>query len=588
MSQYQATDCINQIEIAQTKIAKYNTDWNIWDIEYKRLSQEIINKETEIDSKDLNLFQWVMSQLQNNPRDALIKGPYDRYHGCGNWPGNECSETCRNIFINNGMYTTPRGRRPLSIAHHHTHMQHCSWTLPSSATYRCYCKIMTEDSKSYFDNNVSLINQLIVEKTTLQNTINQHGKDMPQFPPLVVRCCDKTIECDNKIYGPNSCFGNLQICRQSNFNILDKSRTTELENSNKTKILKIKDELNPISNQVRELLNSIFILSRQLSVSFDSNSITNSISNIKKIYDQISLLITKIETIKNINNVENEAKVLFDYITSDTTHKREMQSIYETISVDVKNLKNIILQAKNTFLNIKTIYENLLNEDLNINLLKVEKNQISKSISSLNNNLDNLEILYNTANSLTISTKDDIDKILEIYNKSVVLVKNINLETKELNEFKNSLTTIFNKFTINSFFYNDVKIIYDESLNYINNIIKRINEIKINNIIENIYNLYLIKKKNYESDLVRLDEEKLKIIQDEELKKIQEEINKNLNNIKLTNNLNIIDNKNIDNEKIINYNNDIKQEDTSSINIIYIVIGIAFFIIIILFLFIIK
>ena len=51
MSQSQATDCINQIDIAQTKIAKYNTDWNIWDIEYKRLEQEIATKETEINNK---------------------------------------------------------------------------------------------------------------------------------------------------------------------------------------------------------------------------------------------------------------------------------------------------------------------------------------------------------------------------------------------------------------------------------------------------------------------------------------------------------------------------------------------------------
>ena len=148
--------------------------------------------------------------------------------------------------------------------------------------------------------------------------------------------------------------------------------------------------------------------------------------------------------------------------------------------------------------------------------------------------------------------------------------------------------SIFNKFTINSFFYNEVKIIYDESLNYINNIIKRINEIKINTIIENIYNLYLIKKKNYESDLVRLDEEKLKIIQDEELKINQSKITNNSNNIinnpnNITNNpSNIINNpSNIDNKNIIN---NIKQEEISGINIIYILIGIGIVIITIIFL----
>ena len=582
MSQSQATDCINQIDIAQTKIAKYNTDWNIWDIEYKRLEQEIATKETEINNKDTELYNWILSELQNNSAGELVQRGGD---SCAAYRGSECSDTCREVGL---RIKTPRGRGPSGLEHYHTYNQHCNWNRVLWETYRCYCKTMTSNSKYVFDDRSRIILGIITEKTNLQNQINQHANNMPQFPPIVVRCCDKTIECNNKIFGSNSCFGNLQICRQSNFNILDKSRTTELENNNKTKILKMQKDLEPISEQIIELLNSIFNLSKNLSNSIDNSSISNSILNIRKIYDQISVLMTKIETIRNINNVENEAKLLFDYITTDTTHKREMQSIFESISVEVKNIKNLILQAKNTFSNIKIIYETLQNEDLNINLLKIEKNKILKSISLLNNYLDNLKILYDIVNSSSIKSQDDIDKFLEIYNKSVVLVKNINLEIKDLNLFKNELTNIFNKFTINSFFINDVKLIYNESINNINNITRKINEININTIIENINSIFLKNKKLYESDIIRFDEEKLKIIQDEELKINQSKITNNPNNIinnpnNITNNPNNIINNpsNIDNKNIIN---NIKQEEISGINIIYILIGIGIVIITIIFL----
>ena len=559
MTQSSATDCITQIDIAQEKIKTYNTNWNIWNIEYDRLDKLIPAKEIEIDTKDLEFYSWILSELQNNSVGELIqRGNGDN---CAEYRGSECSDTCKNAGL---KIKTPRGRGPSGLEYYETHKEHCNWDRPVWEAYRCYCKRMSSGYE--FARKVGIINGLIAEKTILQN--NRNKLVMPTFPPIIIECCDKKIECDNKIYGTNNCFGNLQICKQSNFNILDKSKTTELENNNKAKILKIKEELDPISEQIKESLNSIYNLSKNLRSSFDDNSISNSITNIKKIYDQIFVLITNIETIKNINNVENEAKVLFDYITTDTTHKREMQFIFESIRNDVTNIKNIIKQAKNTFLNIKIIYETLQNEDLNINLLKIEQTKILNSISSLNDYLNNLKILYDTANTLTISSQDELNTFLEIYNRSLILVRNINLKIKDLNEFKNLLTNIYNKFSIDSFFLNDVNFIYNESINNINNIIKKINENNINTIIENIYNLFLKNKNIYESEQIKFDENNLKKIQDEELQIIQSEITNNL--------------KNIDYKQIIN-NNDIKQEEISGINIIYIVIGIVIFIMAILF-----
>ena len=572
-----ADECIKDIDKAQKKINEYNANWDIWNIEYNRLDKLISTKETEINSEDTKLYNWILSELWKNSTGELIQRGGD---SCAEYRGSECSDICRAVGL---RIKTPRGRGPSGLDYYHTHKQHCNWDRPLWEAYRCYCKTLTSNSWKEFGDKSKIILGLITEKTNLQNQNSQHARDMPKFPPIIIRCCDKTIECDNKIYGTNNCFGNLQICKQSNFNILDKSRTTELENNNKAKILKIKEELDPISEQIKELLNSIFNLSKNLSSSIDNSSISNSILNIRNIYDKISVLITKIETIKNINNVDNEAKLLFNYITTDTTHKREMQSIFESISVEVKNIKNLILQAKNTFSNIKIIYETLQNEDLNINLLKIEQNKILKSISLLNDYLDNLHILYDIAKSSSIKSKDDFDEFYEIYNKSVVLIKNINLEIKDLNSFKNELTNIFNKFTINSFFFNEVEFIYNESINNINNIIKKINENNINTIIENINSIFLNNKKLYEL-------EKLKIIQDEELKIIQSEITNNLNNIKLIKNPINIDNIkliknpiNIDNKQIINNNNDIKQEETAGINIIYIFIGIVIITIIFLY-----
>jgi hypothetical protein len=576
MAQAQATDCISQIDAAEKKIADYNANWNNWDIEYQRLQQEIINKETEINNKDLELYNWTISELQNNSMNSLVKGIYttkDR-DGCGNWPDPSCADTCRGVFIDSGTYTTPRGRRPLSIAHTHTYNQHCSWTLPAHETYRCYCKIMTRGSTDEFNSKAAYINSLIAQKTTLQNTVSTHAINMPQFPPIIVRCCDKVIECNNKVYGPNSCYGNLQICKQSNFNILDKSTTTELENANKAKIIIINKNLVPIIDQVKEIRDTIYNLSRNVTSLIDINNISSSISNVKDIYDKISLLITKIETIKNINNTENEAKELFNYITADTTHRREMESIFRTISTNVNIIRNLIKQANNTFLNIKIIYETLLNEELNLNLLKIEQNKILASIERINKYLDSLKIIYDTVNLSIISSREDIDNLLEIHEKAIILVKNINLEIVDLNEFKKELTNIYNKFTINSFIINNVKEIYNQCIIKIENIFNRIDEFRIDIIIERIYNIILENKNIYENNLLNLDKEKLKIIQDEELNKIKIIQDEELNKIKM-------DYKIINKTDNIIIKNDTKQEEPSGLNIIFIIIGIVIVIILI-------
>jgi hypothetical protein len=567
MTLNEASSCIDKIDDAERKIADYNRNWNVWDIEYRRLEQEISNKETEINNEDLKLYNWVILQLQTNTKGWLKKRgyDYDGREGCGNWPSNSCHNFCNEDHLD--TYRTPRGRRPSSIGHYHTHMEHCKWQLSEWDTYRCYCVLMNDDSHNLFYVKKANINELINQKTTLQNTINTHARNMPQFPPITLKCCSKVIECDNKIYGPNSCYGNLQICKQNNFNILDNSKRTELEIANKAKILAIDNNLNPLFNQIRELYNTIFTLSKNVSNLINNNSISNSISSIKEIYNKISELITKIETIKNINNLENEAKELFNYITADTTHKREMQDIFETIKTKLDNIRNVILQAKNIFTIIKNIYETLLNEDLNINLLKIEQNKILVSIKKLNDYLDSLKIMKDTINSSIISSQEDFNKLLEIYNKAIILVKNINLEIKDLNEFRNELTNIYNKFTINSFFINNVKVIYNDSIKSIDNILKRINEFNIDNIIENMYSILLKNKNIFENQLLKIDEEKLKIIQDEELKKI-----KIINQISDNKLINVTDNKLINDtgNKLINDN--IKKEE--GINIIYIVIGI--------------
>jgi hypothetical protein len=558
-----AQTCIKEIDAAQALIATYNADWNLWETEYKRLESLIPLKETDIETKDIQLYNFILYELRNNPVDGLFKGEYWKNDGCGNWPGDECRNLCNEI-VNDQNYKTPRGRRPLSIDYFHTHKKHCSWTLPESATYRCYCKILSDSSRGEFLNRAKIINDLITEKTNIQNTILQHAKNMPKLKPIVVNCCDKIIECDNKFYGPNSCYGNLQLCKQSNFNLLDKSKTTELENNNLSKILKIKDDLIPVNKQINELNDSIYNISKELSKLIDNKSISNSILNIRSIYEKISPLISRIDAIRNINNVENEAKQLFDYITTDTTHKRQMISIFDSIRSSVSIIKNIILQAKNTFSNIKIIYDKLLEEDLNINLLKIEQNNILNSIFLLNNYLDDLKIIYDNVNLLNISSQEEINLFIEMYNKTIVLIKNINLEIKNINDLKNTLLNIFNKFNINSFYYNDVKLIYNQSLNNINNIIKKISDFNLNTFIENINNIFLKKKNIYYAEKINSDKNKLKIIESEELEQISSKLSNTLSNI------NLIDIQKKEDKIIIK--NDIKSEETSGININIIII----------------
>jgi hypothetical protein len=536
-------DCIDQIDYVEKKITEYNNAWNIWNKEYERLGQEIIDKQKTYEIKDLEFYNWILHQMINNPYNKLIKDGYESEpgrNGCGTWKGNECSDRCQ-LYKN----ITPMGKSPPFIDHYHTHKKHCASWLAVSETYRCYCKVVDDES---YNNKFRDVLTFLKDKTDLQNKLTQHVKDVPKLndgKPIIVNCCLTTIECDNNINGPNSCYGNLQKCYLFNENLLKISERTELEKNNKDKIIKIYNDLGTLTNQINDLLNSIFNLSNNLSNLIDNSSISNSLLNIKKIYEQISLLVIKIETIKNIDNIENEAKLLFNN-KNNTAHEKEMQSIFNLISDEIKIIKNLILQAKKTFSDIKIIYETIQDEDLNINLLKIEQTKILGSIKKINDYINILNNLYDIANKLTL-TQDEIDIFVDINDKSIVLGKNINLEIKELNEFKNSIKNIFNKFTIDSFFIKEVKLIYNESINNINNITTKINENNINTIIKNINSIFLKKKNIYESEIIRFDEKKLKIIQDEELKSIKSEIT----------------------------NNDIKQEETSGINIIYIIIGIV-------------
>jgi len=266
-----------------------------------------------------------------------------------------------------------------------------------------------------------------------------------------------------------------------------------------------------------------------------------------------------------------------------------MEAIFVIISSNVNKIQNLIKQANNTFSNIKIIYDTLLNEELNLNLLKIEQNKILASIDRLNEFLDNLKIIYDTVNLSTISSREDIDKLLDIHKKAIILVTNINLEIVDLNKFKNELTNIYNKFTINSFIINNVKEIYKQSITKIDNIFKRINEFGIDIIIDKIYSIILNNKNIYETNLLDEELNKIKIIKDEELNKIKiiqdEELNKikiikdeELNKIKIDD---IIINKT---DNII-IKNDTKQEESSDLNIIFIIIGVVILIIFIFFLF---
>jgi hypothetical protein len=559
-----AQDCINQIDAAQEKITKYNNDYNTWDNSYTDLSQQIVNKEKEIDGKDIELYNWVLSRLTDGHQ---IDGSYvhEGRNGCGNWPGSECKDMCNRQYYKT-LYKTPRGRHPSYIDYYHTYLKHCSSHLAVWETYRCYCKLMNTQDRTEFNNKEKHINDLIAQKSSLYTQLN--NLKMPVLEPIRVSCCEKNIECNNKLWGPNACFGNLQSCRQISVNILDKSAVTDLEIANKGKIEKIKKDLIPVSTQIRGLLDSIYSTFRQFNTAIDSNNIENSINKVSGIYNEISSLVTQIDKISNVNNIKNDAEVLFNYITTDTTHKREMRNIFDTISADVSSINSLIAQAKKTLTTVKDSYNTLLDENININLLKTEQTKITGSIELLNRDLGNLKTLFESANLLNISSQENIDKLLEIYNKSILLVKNINSEIININNFRNSLTQIYRKFTIDSFFFNDVYAIYENNIKKIDDIIRNINESNMDNIIEKINNLLINNKNFYQNELIKLDQEKLKKIQDEELEKnkiIRNELVDNLKNDKLL----------IEEEKIINTNN-IKQE-ASGINIniiIFIVVGI--------------
>ena len=223
------------------------------------------------------------------------------------------------------------------------------------------------------------------------------------------------------------------------------------------------------------------------------------------------------ENLKLINDYKNSAENLLKKFDAKSTFNDKITKIYNEINnlitIENDNLKKII---------------NLIDEINNYgNLLNIKSN-LDNLVSSINSDIITINNFYTLANDFVISNNEDIKNLEKInidastfFNNSKI-AENIN----SINNLKDSAEKLIKNFDNNSLLNDKVNKIYND----INDIVTNGNELytKVVNTINDINKIYLNKKNNFLSNeiydnekKVQADEEMLRIIQDEEIMKLK-------------------------------------------------------------------
>jgi hypothetical protein len=219
------------------------------------------------------------------------------------------------------------------------------------------------------------------------------------------------------------------------------------------------------------------------------------------------------ENLKLINDYKNSAENLLKKFDAKSTFNEKVTKIYNEI--------NNLITIENDNL-IKVI--NLIDEINNYgNLLNIKSN-LDNLVSSINSDLITINNFYTLANDFVISNNEDIINLEKInidastfFNNSKI-AENIN----SINNLKDSAEKLIKNFDNNSLLNDKVNKIYND----INDIVTNGNELYKNvvNTINDINKIYLNKKNKFLSNeiydnekKVKSDEEMLRIIQDKEI-----------------------------------------------------------------------
>jgi len=532
-------ECLNEINRLKTKFKNYMTEYNAWNTDYTALVNERTEVQNKINLDDQKLFSNLLDHFANSPKSWIRIG-------CES--NRRCVEWCKEKYI--PIYITPQGRRLSSIQYNN--VGNCG----SSMNVIRHCECYIPNSVGDFWNDKNAINAKInYINNDLQPRINAKAKLVPESFNYYLDCCLSDIKCDDGI-----CEGNIQLCEDKVHNQLNATQVSQIELENRNNIIKKRDTILDIQNKIISLEQLIHKESMKVWDFYDKNNIEETINNLRKIYNNVLNNFNKVQNyVFNITQLKNDAKGYYNNTRNESIYKQYIYETLNTINIDVKSINNTINIINDYYNFVKNKLDSVEKDNNDISLLNINKKNILSLIILINNNINNINALYKSSLNFNILSDEDTELLLDMYDNSKKYLDNLIIDRDNINNYYTIFLNIFNKFPKNSDFYNFALLINNELKEKIlenNN-----NIIEVNKTIKNINDIYILKKNLYNAQII--EEEQLLL--DASTKKVDENIP--INEIQTT---------------PINKKND---ENNKTLEIVFIIIGSVFLILLIIYLY---
>ena len=526
---YTPQECLGQIADAETKVTDYENKYKIWDDKYKVLLADWTRINNDVNAEDIKLYNWIINEFNTNTVEEKSKATGDNVcipHNCQGYKP---------------RYTTPNGRSLTIKINGREELQDIIANCQGGpCSYNCYCRILSNNSMNYFNNEKNKIYQLIAKREAKVTELNNLSRDMPQPDTFHIKCClnNNEIKCNR-----GKCVGNIQICRLENINKIG-TLGTDTERKNRDDIDNIKTDINKILDKIKDLSDNINDETAESYKKIEQTDITKIISDLKDIDNNLKVSINKVsDIIKDVENKKNQAIILDNLTKTTSSFKENITDNLSIINTYITSINDNISNINENYSTFKKLLDNIINEDLNLTLLNTNKIENNIIINNLNDYITKFNNLIDTANTLNSTSQNDLDELLKLYNNSINLKKIFDDEKIILDNNYNSLVDIFNKFNENdTLFYNYEFLTFNELKNNIININTKINNTKITEKINSLNNKYLQNKKEYEELIIKqeIEEQQKKIDDDILLLKLIENNNQITTPLEISNN-NIIE-----------------------------------------------
>lgn len=349
-----------------------------------------------------------------------------------------------------------------------------------------------------YEENTKLLSQL--EKTDIEIKNNIELEELISINTKIINNL-KLIKNKNEIINDNIIFEQnkkskviklmsklndnfIQISNDYNDNIDDLvyiSSTIETydDTSSRNNLINILDNLNTKKQNIIQQLKNINDINNNIVVddmnillynSINYNEYINDIKIKLGKFDDVEKTYLKLETNKDILIILDNFNNLINHNCNNCVkHSNEIKEYYNKLKIDSSFI--LIKKTYDDMLKLKTLYEQLQQHNININVIELQKNmeQYNILIKYYNEELEKLDIQKNKYNDL-ILFKNRLDE--NIYNFQQ---NNIYLELKTIEDTENTIYTKLLK----------EQEIYETTNNLINNYHKQIKNNKLLCIIEN-------------------------------------------------------------------------------------------------------